>query len=216
MQLYPQSMAHTSRVSAIGKASTPMLRGVVSTIALECELLNPLGYLSEGVYKRVWRQHFTAAGLAVRGIHWLEAPVLYRINFSWRESKRRAPTCFISLVALACCRVHQWVLEVFWVPTNQQQRLDFTHTLPLDQRIEAMKIAEQEHSKILERLKVVEGLQNGRNKTTEFMNMLPLSLKVYMSTRSKWMLEIEISDPDSTQKLPRCWTTGAFLGLLTT
>ena len=35
-----------------------------------------------------------------------------------------------------------------------------------------MKIAQQAHSQTLERLKIVEGLQSGRNKTTEFMSLM--------------------------------------------
>ncbi|EOV0052120.1 type IV pilus biogenesis protein PilM [Vibrio parahaemolyticus] len=58
-------------------ASTPMLAEELShQLALECELLNPLGLFEMKVSKRKRRaadwQHFsTAAGLAVRGIHWL-------------------------------------------------------------------------------------------------------------------------------------------------
>ncbi|NMT56395.1 pilus assembly protein PilN, partial [Vibrio parahaemolyticus] len=89
---------------------------------------------------------------------------------------------------------------------QQQDRLDYlTHYIAeLDQRIEAMKIAEQEHSKILERLKVVEGLQNGRNKTTEFMNLMPAVIPegVYVDKIKMNDLEIEISGiSDSTPKL---------------
>ncbi|GLR02459.1 pilus assembly protein PilM [Vibrio hyugaensis] len=58
-------------------ASTPMLAEELSSqLALECELLNPLGLFEMKVSKRKRRaadwQHFTtAAGLAVRGIQWL-------------------------------------------------------------------------------------------------------------------------------------------------
>ncbi|EID0034187.1 type IV pilus assembly protein PilM [Vibrio alginolyticus] len=58
-------------------ASTPMLAEELSQqLSLECELLNPLGLFEMKVSKRKRRavdwQHFsTAAGLAVRGIHWL-------------------------------------------------------------------------------------------------------------------------------------------------
>lgn len=89
---------------------------------------------------------------------------------------------------------------------QQQDRLDYlTHYITeLDQRIEAMKIAEQEHSKILERLKVVEGLQNGRNKTTEFMNLMPAVIPegVYVDKIKMNDLEIEIAGiSDSTPRL---------------
>ncbi len=58
-------------------AATPMLAEELSQqLALECELLNPLGLFEMNVSKRKRRaadwQHFsTAAGLAVRGIQWL-------------------------------------------------------------------------------------------------------------------------------------------------
>ncbi len=58
-------------------AATPMLAEELShQLALECELLNPLGLFEMNVAKRKRRaadwQHFsTAAGLAVRGIQWL-------------------------------------------------------------------------------------------------------------------------------------------------
>ncbi len=58
-------------------AATPMLAEELShQLALECELLNPLGLFDMKVSKRKRRaadwQHFsTAAGLAVRGLQWL-------------------------------------------------------------------------------------------------------------------------------------------------
>ncbi|MBR9874665.1 type IV pilus assembly protein PilM [Vibrio sp. J1-1] len=58
-------------------ATTPMLAEELShQLAIECELLNPLGLFEMNVAKRKRRaadwQHFsTAAGLAVRGIQWL-------------------------------------------------------------------------------------------------------------------------------------------------
>ncbi|HHF3109993.1 TPA: type IV pilus biogenesis protein PilM [Vibrio diabolicus] len=58
-------------------ASTPMLAEELSQqLSLECELLNPLGLFEMKVSKRKRRaadwQHFSiAAGLAIRGIHWL-------------------------------------------------------------------------------------------------------------------------------------------------
>lgn len=58
-------------------AATPMLAAEISQqLALECELLNPLGLFEMSVSKRKRQpadlHHFsTAAGLAVRGIQWL-------------------------------------------------------------------------------------------------------------------------------------------------
>ncbi|ALR92586.1 PilN domain-containing protein [Vibrio sp. Vb5031] len=138
--------------------------------------------------------------------------MLYRINLlPWRESQREEHRRrFISLVALGMLVAVgiQWGIGKFfeYQQDQQQDRLDYlTHYIAeLDQRIEAMKIAEQEHSKILERLKVVEGLQNGRNKTTEFMNLMPAVIPegVYVDKIKMNDLEIEISGiSDSTPKL---------------
>ncbi|HHF2916084.1 TPA: PilN domain-containing protein [Vibrio diabolicus] len=138
--------------------------------------------------------------------------MLYRINLlSWRENQREEHRRrFISLVALGMLVAIgiQWGIGKFfeYQQDQQQERLDYlTHYIAeLDQRIEAMKIAEQEHSKILERLKVVEGLQNGRNKTTEFMNLMPAVIPegVYVDKIKMNDLEIEISGiSDSTPKL---------------
>ncbi|ELB2884113.1 PilN domain-containing protein [Vibrio alginolyticus] len=138
--------------------------------------------------------------------------MLYRINLlSWREKQREEHRRrFISLVALGMLVAVgiQWGIGKFfeYQQDQQQERLDYlTHYIAeLDQRIEAMKIAEQEHSKILERLKVVEGLQNGRNKTTEFMNLMPAVIPegVYVDKIKMNDLEIEISGiSDSTPKL---------------
>ncbi|HCZ9271898.1 TPA: PilN domain-containing protein [Vibrio alginolyticus] len=138
--------------------------------------------------------------------------MLYRINLlPWRENQREEHRRrFISLVALGMLVTVgiQWGIGKFfeYQQDQQQDRLDYlTHYIAeLDQRIEAMKIAEQEHSKILERLKVVEGLQNGRNKTTEFMNLMPAVIPegVYVDKIKMNDLEIEISGiSDSTPKL---------------
>ena len=138
--------------------------------------------------------------------------MLYRINLlPWRENQREEHRRrFISLVALGMLVAVgiQWGIGKFfeYQQDQQQERLDYlTHYIAeLDQRIEAMKIAEQEHSKILERLKVVEGLQNGRNKTTEFMNLMPAVIPegVYVDKIKMNDLGIEISGiSDSTPKL---------------
>ncbi|EPW8050142.1 PilN domain-containing protein [Vibrio sp. Vb1026] len=138
--------------------------------------------------------------------------MLYRINLlPWRENQREEHRHrFISLVALGMLVAVgiQWGIGKFfeYQQDQQQERLDYlTHYIAeLDQRIEAMKIAELEHSKILERLKVVEGLQNGRNKTTEFMNLMPAVIPegVYVDKIKMNDLEIEISGiSDSTPKL---------------
>lgn len=138
--------------------------------------------------------------------------MLYRINLlPWRDNQREEHRRrFIGLIVLGLFVAVgvQWSIGKFYEyqQDQQQARLDYlTHYIAeLDQRIEAMKIAEQEHSKILERLKVVEGLQNGRNKTTEFMNLMPSTIPegVYVDKIEMNDLEIEISGiSDSTPRL---------------
>lgn len=138
--------------------------------------------------------------------------MLYRINLlPWREDQREAHRRrFVGLIVLGLFVAVgvQWGVGKFYAyqQDRQQERLDYlTHYIAeLDQRIEAMKIAEQEHSKILARLKVVEGLQKGRNKTTEFMNLMPAAIPegVYVDKIKMNDREIEISGiSDSTPRL---------------
>ncbi|EGQ9119554.1 PilN domain-containing protein [Vibrio parahaemolyticus] len=138
--------------------------------------------------------------------------MLYRINLlPWRENQREEHRRrFVGLVVLGV----MVALGILWGVGKyyeyqqdlQQERLDYltTYISDLDKRIEAMKIAELEHSKILERLKVVEALQNGRNKTTDFMNLMPAVIPegVYVDKIKMNDLEIEISGiSDSTPRL---------------
>ncbi|EOA8958537.1 PilN domain-containing protein [Vibrio harveyi] len=138
--------------------------------------------------------------------------MLYHINLlAWRENQREEHRRrFLSLIVLGVIVALgvQWGIGKFYQyqQDQQQQRLDYLahYISQLDKRIEAMKIAEQEHSKILERLKIVEGLQNGRNKTTEFMNLMPLVIPegVYVDKIKMNDYEIEISGiSDSTPRL---------------
>lgn len=138
--------------------------------------------------------------------------MLHRINLlPWRENQReehRRRFVGMFILGLFCAVGVQWGIGKFYEfqQDQQQDRLDYlTHYIAeLDQRIEAMKIAEQEHSKILERLEVVEGLQNGRNKTTEFMNLMPAVIPegVYVDKIKMNDLEIEIAGiSDSTPRL---------------
>ncbi len=138
--------------------------------------------------------------------------MLYHINLlAWRENQREEHRRrFLSLIVLGVIVALgvQWGIGKFYQyqQDQQQQRLDYLahYISQLDKRIEAMKIAEQEHSKILERLKIVEGLQNGRNKTTEFMNLMPSVIPegVYVDKIKMNDYEIEISGiSDSTPRL---------------
>ncbi|HCH5914834.1 PilN domain-containing protein [Vibrio parahaemolyticus] len=138
--------------------------------------------------------------------------MLYRINLlPWRENQREEHRRrFVGLVVLGVMVALgiQWGVGKYYAYQQdlQQERLDYltTYISDLDKRIEAMKIAELEHSKILERLKVVEALQNGRNKTTDFMNLMPAVIPegVYVDKIKMNDLEIEISGiSDSTPRL---------------
>ncbi|MGR5237870.1 PilN domain-containing protein [Vibrio alfacsensis] len=138
--------------------------------------------------------------------------MLYHINLlPWRERQREEHRRrFIGLIVLGAIAALglQWGIGQYYQyqQDQQQQRLDYLthHISQLDKRIEAMKIAEQEHGRILERLKVVEGLQIGRNKTTEFMNLMPSVIPkgVYVDKIKMNDYEIEISGiSDSTARL---------------
>lgn len=138
--------------------------------------------------------------------------MLHHINLlAWRENQREEHRRrFIGLIVLGAITALgvQWGIGKYYQyqQDQQQQRLDYLahYISQLDKRIEAMKIAEQEHGKILERLKIVEGLQNGRNKTTEFMNLMPSVIPegVYVDKIKMNDYEIEISGiSDSTPRL---------------
>ncbi|GAB7224174.1 PilN domain-containing protein [Vibrio owensii] len=138
--------------------------------------------------------------------------MLHHINLlAWRENQREEHRRrFIGLIVLGAIAALgvQWGIGKYYQyqQDQQQQRLDYLahYISQLDKRIEAMKIAEQEHGKILERLKIVEGLQNGRNKTTEFMNLMPSVIPegVYVDKIKMNDYEIEVSGiSDSTPRL---------------
>ncbi|MGR4991635.1 PilN domain-containing protein [Vibrio rotiferianus] len=129
----------------------------------------------------------------------------------WREQKREAHRrqfmVLILFAFLATFCVQMGVKQYFsYQQQQQQERLDYLehYIADLDKRIEEMKIAEQEHSKILTRLKEVESLQQGRNKTTEFMSLLPNTIPsgVYVDKIKMDNLAVEISGiSDSTSRL---------------
>src|SRR5690606_17626330 len=88
----------------------------------------------------------------------------------------------------------------------QQQRLAFLnqHIHQLDAQIAELKVTEQEHKALLTRLNIVESLQQKRNKTTEFMDLMPQLIPegVYVDKIKMNGEEIEISGiSDSTARL---------------
>ncbi|MDK9779383.1 MULTISPECIES: PilN domain-containing protein [Vibrio] len=138
--------------------------------------------------------------------------MLHPVNLlPWREAKREEHRRrFFGLLILGVFVAVglQWAISFYFQHQQrmQQERLDYLtlYIHELDQRIADMKIAEQEHSKILTRLKVVEGLQKGRNKTTEFMNLMPSAIPsgVYVDKIKMDDREVEISGiSDSTSRL---------------
>ncbi|MCG6213987.1 PilN domain-containing protein [Vibrio furnissii] len=129
----------------------------------------------------------------------------------WREARREAHKrrfaglCVLAvLIALGL----QWGAGAYIDRQTQvqQQRLDFLnqHIRDLDSQIAALKVTEQEHKALLTRLSVVESLQQKRNKTTEFMNLMPQLIPegVYVDKIKMNGQEIELSGiSDSTARL---------------
>ncbi|MDF2155679.1 PilN domain-containing protein [Vibrio sp. CAU 1672] len=138
--------------------------------------------------------------------------MLYRVNLlPWREQRRAEHRRrFVGLVVLAVVIAGGVQAGVGYYiqhqQKQQQERLRYLehYITQLDRRIETMKIAEEEHSQILARIQIVEALQQGRNKTTEFMNLMPSLIpegvfvdKIKMNDR-----HVEVSGiADSTARL---------------
>ncbi len=106
--------------------------------------------------------------------------MLHQINLlPWRDEIRaQHRKRFIHLVILGVivagagqCAVGNYFHDQ---QAKQQARLNYLnrYIAGLDRQIQSLKVAEQEHKAILTRLDVVESLQLGRNKTTDFMNLM--------------------------------------------
>ncbi len=98
----------------------------------------------------------------------------------WREAQKEAhKKRFINMMALGVLTAAglQWFAGWYLEGQNeiQKQRLVFlnNHITQLDTQIEALKAAEQQHKELKTRLSVVESLQQKRNKTTQFMDLIP-------------------------------------------
>ena len=138
--------------------------------------------------------------------------MLHRINLlPWREQQRIAhKQRFIALVigCLILTALVQWG-SGFYIDQQKQiqhQRLAFlqTHIASLDFRMQQLKKVAQDHQELLTRLKVVEGLQTQRNKTTELMNLLPglIPEGVYVDKIKMSGQQIEITGiSDATSRL---------------
>ncbi|MGC9462209.1 PilN domain-containing protein [Vibrio genomosp. F10] len=103
--------------------------------------------------------------------------MLYSVNLlPWRDEKRKKhKKRFFSLIVLSLLVsfLLQYVAGWYFIAElNQQQgRINyFTRYIEqLDQKINELKLTEQDHSALLIRLSVVEELQSSRNRSTEFM-----------------------------------------------
>ncbi|NOH96562.1 PilN domain-containing protein [Vibrio sp. 99-70-13A1] len=138
--------------------------------------------------------------------------MLHQVNLlPWRDEIRaQHKKRFINLVVLGTlvAVIAQWMVGNYFheQKSHQQARLNYLqqYIAQLDTQIQSLKVAEEEHKSILTRLDVVESLQSGRNKTTEFMNLMPNLVPegVYVDKIKMNGQEIEMSGiSDSTARL---------------
>ncbi|PMG23627.1 PilN domain-containing protein [Vibrio splendidus] len=138
--------------------------------------------------------------------------MLHQINLlPWRDEIRaQHKKRFIHLIILGViiALAGQWAVGHYFYDqqAKQQARLSYLnrYIAELDRQIQSLKVAEQEHKAILTRLDVVESLQLGRNKTTDFMNLMPELIPegVYVDKIKMNGQEIEMSGiSDSTARL---------------
>ncbi|WP_299131981.1 PilN domain-containing protein [uncultured Vibrio sp.] len=138
--------------------------------------------------------------------------MLHQINLlPWRDEIRsQHKKRFVHLVILGVIIAlgGQWAVGNYFhdQQAKQQVRLNYLnqYIAELDRQIQSLKVAEQEHKAILTRLDVVESLQLGRNKTTDFMNLMPELIPegVYVDKIKMNGQEIEMSGiSDSTARL---------------
>lgn len=138
--------------------------------------------------------------------------MLHDINLlPWRAEKlKKYRQRFYGMVVLGV--LFAWVLQWFaslYIDHLKDQQRDRNQQLQayitkLDKQLVNLKEIEAKHKSILTRLRLVESLQNERNKTTDFMNLMPELVpegvyvdKIRMSGR-----EIEMAGiSDSTARL---------------
>ncbi|QIA64408.1 pilus assembly protein PilN [Vibrio astriarenae] len=129
----------------------------------------------------------------------------------WREQRREAhrQRFFQSVVlSLVVAFGLQFALGRYAEQQQRQQqtRLDYLNQqiVKVDKRIAAMKVSEKEHQALLTRLEVVETLQRQRNKTTDFMNLMPTLIPegVYVDKIKMNGVLVEVTGiSDSTARL---------------
>ncbi len=138
--------------------------------------------------------------------------MLHSINFlSWRETHREAHKkrfLYLTVISISIVVSMQWGVGWYFDKQTQiqTQRLSFLnqHLLQLDKQIDSLKRAEQEYNDLVARLAMVESLQKKRNKTTQFMDLVPKLIPegVYVDQMSMNDQLIEISGiSDSTARL---------------
>ncbi|KII77716.1 PilN domain-containing protein [Vibrio renipiscarius] len=107
--------------------------------------------------------------------------MLHRVNLlPWRDAKRQYHQRRFFVLAFSVLilgGLAQWGAGVFieYQQNEQQQRIVFlqAHIASLDYKLSELKRVEQQHESLMTRLKVVEDLQEQRNKTTYLMNLVP-------------------------------------------
>ncbi|MGY3568524.1 PilN domain-containing protein [Vibrio paucivorans] len=129
--------------------------------------------------------------------------MLYSVNLlPWREQKRQQHRQrFYQLLILAVLVAGgiQYGFGAFIGEQNtiQQQRLNYLkdYNSRLDKQLSRLKLTEQEHQALLQRLSVVESLQQQRNKSTEFMNAIPAMIPegVYVDKIKMNTLHVELT-----------------------
>ncbi|WP_153445876.1 PilN domain-containing protein [Vibrio algicola] len=138
--------------------------------------------------------------------------MLHDINLlPWREEKREEyKQRFYGMVVLGVllALALQWFgsLYIDHLKTQQQTRNQQlqTYVKELDKQLVSLKAIEAKHRSILTRLRLVESLQNERNKTTDFMNLMPELVPegVYIDKMKMNGREVEIAGiSDSTARL---------------
>ncbi len=138
--------------------------------------------------------------------------MLHSINLlPWREAQKQAhKRRFVHFLlvggvfSLALQGAAGWYLDQ--QAQLQQQRNEFLsqHIVVLDRQILSLQQAEQQYQDLVSRLATVESLQRKRNKTTQFMDLIPELIPegVYVDKMSMNGHRIEINGiSDSTARL---------------
>ncbi|WP_194090354.1 PilN domain-containing protein [Vibrio hibernica] len=138
--------------------------------------------------------------------------MLHDINLlPWREEKRQEyKQRFYGMVVLGVLVAIglQWFgsLYIDHLKTQQKARNQQlqAYVQELDKQLINLKAIEAKHKSILTRLRLVESLQNERNKTTDFMNLMPELVPegVYVDKMKMNGRDVEIGGiSDSTARL---------------